>query len=1021
VSRVSRVPFWLQPAVSLLNRLSFLQKFAVISFFFALPLGLSLWFLNNWTQKGVRVAQGEVAGVRYLTPLQRLHEELPQARSLARAYLQGEPYALEHYPMRQSEVDVLMGRLEEIDRELGSTLGVGQSTRILVAAWTDLKGQLPKLSPEISDAQFDKLQADVMRLMALVGDRSKLILDPDLDSYYLMDAILLKLPENGTLVTQARQQVANRAIRGERLTDADFNVLATLAGQLRFNVEKLERGMQVAFENNPSGTVQAGIDQPFSQYLATMQGLLRQVEETFNESGREAFNQEQFLNSAALVLTSQSRLWDRLAGQLTEVLEFRIARLHRELWTLLGIAIFALILVSYLWWGFYRSITGTVQTLQEATERMRNGREDIVVELAAKDELGKVGEAFNDVARQLAQSSRNYRSIFEGSVDGIFRTSLDGRYLEANDALAKIYKYSSKQDFLEKMGVATGLYVLPERREDFRKQIEEHGVVIDFEAEVKCADGSKVWINENARLIRDENGQPLYYEGLVRDITEKKKAEKALRDAMKDVEAASRSKSEFLANVSHEIRTPMNAILGFSELLVGLIDEPRQKSYLQAISSSGRTLLALINDILDLSKIEAGKLNLEYEAVDVEVVMRDVQHIFSQKAEQKGIDLVMEVAPGVPPNLLLDEVRLRQILFNCVGNALKFTEAGSVTFRAAVSGSEVSDSFELVLEVIDTGIGIPVQEQQRIFEAFSQQTGQSQRRYEGTGLGLTITRRLTEMMNGRIELESVPGKGSTFRFIFPEVHLAGRVSAQPTAPDREQVFRLDQLTPSRILVVDDVVMNRDLIRAFFHKTDHVLLEAANGREALSTARAGRPDLILMDVRMPVMDGVEATRLLKSDPDLRHIPVIIVTASAMQREEAELKPICEGFLRKPISRDDLAGQLRRFLKPNAEVKSAESEGRIPALEIRATGSVAWPSDLTMLKSRWEELSGAPVLGEVEAFARELRQIAELRNHAGLEAYADRLADQARSFAMAQMEKTLSEFKGILRETESRMLA
>jgi CheY-like chemotaxis protein len=216
-------------------------------------------------------------------------------------------------------------------------------------------------------------------------------------------------------------------------------------------------------------------------------------------------------------------------------------------------------------------------------------------------------------------------------------------------------------------------------------------------------------------------------------------------------------------------------------------------------------------------------------------------------------------------------------------------------------------------------------------------------------------------------------------------------------------------------------MNRDLIRAFFHKTDHVLLEAANGREALSTARAGRPDLILMDVRMPVMDGVEATRLLKSDPDLRHIPVIIVTASAMQREEVELKPICEGFLRKPISRDDLAGQLRRFLKPNAEVKSAESEGRIPALEIRATGSVAWPSDLTMLKSRWEELSGAPVLGEVEAFARELRQIAELRNHAGLEAYADRLADQARSFAMAQMEKTLSEFKGILRETESRMLA
>ncbi len=1009
MDRSNTLPAWLRPAIGLLDRLSFPKKFALISLCFALPLALTLLFLHTRIREQIAIAELEIAGVHYLVPLHRLHDELPQAMSLARAYLADEPFALEHYPVRQSEIDALMQTLADVDRRLGSKLGTSQRTRILLATWNDLKSQLPSLTPEISDAQFQKLRADLARLMAFVGDRSTLILDPDLDSYYLMDAILLKLPESGSLLAGARTLVARRAAEGRPLTPEDIHILATDGGLLRSNLDKLQRGLDIASHHNPSGTVQAAIDQPLSQYVSAMTGLLGQIDDLTTSNTRDRFRPEQFLNAAALALTSQNRLWDRAAGQLETVLRFRADRLQREFYLLTTLALTAVALAVYLWLAFYRSITRTVRTLQDATERMTRGEEDILVEISAKDELGQVGEAFNTVARQLIRAGRNYRNIFEGSVDGIFRTSLQGQYLEANDALAAIYKYPSKDAFFQAMVQATNIYVNPQRRADFQNLIETRGVVKYFEAEVRCADGSTVWINENARLIRDENGQPLFYEGIVRDITDQKKAEADLRNAMRALESANQAKSEFLANVSHEIRTPMNAILGFSELLSGLVEGDRQRSYLHAISSSGRTLLALINDILDLSKIEAGKLALEFDAVDVKAVINDVRHIFSQRAEEKGLELIAETAPGLPTNLMLDEVRLRQILFNSVGNALKFTETGSVTMRARAEAGASQGTWALTLEVSDTGVGIPTPEQERIFEAFSQQTGQSQKKYGGTGLGLTITRRLTEMMNGRIELHSEPGRGSTFRFHFPEVYQAGSIAKGSPAPGKEPVFSLADLAPARILVVDDIVMNRDLIRAFFHGTSHQLLEASNGREALDLAAAERPDLILMDVRMPVMDGLQATRALKRDPALRSIPVIIMTASAMQTEEAELKPICDGFLRKPISRDDLAGQLRRYL-PAGEGRQPSSPDTTSPSRPAAPPSLLsgpWPDGLDALAQRWTTLLDAPALSEVEQFARDLANFAQRSGHPGLAHCAERLHAQTKSFAMADMENTLRE--------------
>ena len=564
------------------------------------------------------------------------------------------------------------------------------------------------------------------------------------------------------------------------------------------------------------------------------------------------------------------------------------------------------------------------------------------------------------------------------------------------------------------MSTAETLYVDPARRGQFRDAIERDGVVTDFESEVHCGDGSTIWIHETARLIRDNAGKPLCYEGIVRDITTRKKVAAALQQATEAADAANRAKSDFLANMSHEIRTPMNAILGFAELLKGLVKDERAQSYVKAVTSSGQTLLSLINDILDLSKIEAGKLHLEYDAMDVSVVLRDVKHIFSQKAEQKGLDLKLDISPLLPPGLLLDEVRLRQILFNVVGNAIKFTESGHVTVRAQPGAAGATPgSVELILEVEDSGIGISADEQQRIFEAFSQQTGQSNKKYGGTGLGLTITRRLVEMMNGKISIRSEAGAGSVFRFVFPDVKITTAASGEPVAPV-EQAYDLEHFAPCKVLVADDIVMNRDLIRAFFFETGHELIEAADGREALELARKERPDIILMDVRMPVMDGVQATRALKSDPELKSIPVIVVTASAMQSEEETLRTICDGYLRKPVSRADLAAKMRPFCRLRAKGAALESAAAQAPRTLDAEARAKLPALLQALekcRTHWQTLVQAPLVSEVEEFGRRLLALADEHTNPLLRDYAAKLKGSAARFDMIGMETTLQAFDGL----------
>ncbi|MGB6016093.1 MAG: ATP-binding protein, partial [Nodosilinea sp.] len=305
----------------------------------------------------------------------------------------------------------------------------------------------------------------------------------------------------------------------------------------------------------------------------------------------------------------------------------------------------------------------------------------------------------------------------------------------------------------------------------------------------------------------------------------------ALEKAAARAEVANRAKSEFLANMSHEIRTPMNAVLGFTDLLQTTIKNPVSLDYLDAISSSGKTLMSLINDILDLSKIEAGQMDIRPEPTDIALLVQDIQHIFQQKAAEKGIQIRVILATGLPTAILFDEVRLRQILFNLVGNALKFTDQGYVDIEVSYTlppDGPTQQSVDLKIAVSDTGMGIAEDDQQLIFNAFTQSYSQSDRKFGGTGLGLAITYRLTHLMGGTIAVQSQLGQGSTFVCEFHRVAIAPEDSPTPAQAEAEP--DVNQGSPLTILVVDDAKSNQDLITGYFRNTHHQLVFAENGLE-----------------------------------------------------------------------------------------------------------------------------------------------------------------------------------------------
>jgi|GEM_PF-2237421 len=651
-----------------------------------------------------------------------------------------------------------------------------------------------------------------------------------------------------------------------------------------------------------------------------------------------------------------------------------------------------------------------LKSLNEIANRFASGTYDASGYAVPYVEFQPFGTALERMASKITgqigmirEAEARYRNLFENALEGIFQTSVEGGFLHGNPALARILGYDSLDEFEARMvNIPNQLYLHSEDRDKVLALLLEQGAVTGYEVQFHRRDGQVIWVSISARMVRDDAGLPLFIEGFLTDISEHKRAEEEIHKLNQELEqrvadrtaqlelankeletfahaaeTANQAKSIFLANMSHELRTPLNGILGYAQILLRdkALNE-HELSGLSVIQKSGEHLLTLINDILDFAKIEAGKLELYLTDIQFGAFLREIAEMIEVKAAQKDLDFRCELTPDLPPLVRADEKRLRQVLLNLLSNAVKYTDHGTV--RLCVSMPE-PERFRF--EVRDTGVGIGADQLEAIFKPF-EQTGDLQRRAGGTGLGLAISRQLLTLMGSDIWVESRVGEGSTFWF---ELTLAVIVPKIETAIVADVVGY--QGTSKKILVVDDVAENRAVAVGMLDQLGFEMIEAANGADGLKKAQALRPDLILMDLVMPGMDGLEATRRLRALPDFNDVPIIVVSASASADDRQQsLQAGANAFLPKPIEYEHLLAQIASLLRLDLIFAQPVA---VPLSMDRSSAALVVPS-----QQKIEELFHLAKMGNMQEILRWTSGLTELDDR--YRPFADQLAEMARSY-------------------------
>ncbi len=611
-----------------------------------------------------------------------------------------------------------------------------------------------------------------------------------------------------------------------------------------------------------------------------------------------------------------------------------------------GLLILGILLVIALQGFIAAPVSRLTSTAREIT---RTGNLDQKVEITGRDEVGQLALSFNRMieglrmaraelaaykdhleelveerTRELRQSETHVKKILGTASEGFWFIDNQGKTLEVNEAMCRILGRPAE----EILGRSVFDFYDEENRRILKEQLElrNQGRETVYEASPLRPDGAKVPCLLSATPYYNESGEKSGSFALITDITERKRDERALQRAREEADAANKAKSDFLANMSHEIRTPMNAITGLTHLALKTELTSRQHDYLTKIEISARALLSIINDILDFSKIEAGKLAMESVDFNLEEVLDNVANLITLKGHEKGLEILFQTDPDLPFTLTGDPLRLGQVLTNLCTNAVKFTEKGEIVVSGSLEEKK-NGRAKLRFSVRDTGIGLSREQQAILFQAFTQADSSTTRKYGGTGLGLTISKRLVEMMGGEIWVESRAGEGSTFHFT-AVFGLSDEESRQLLVPSPD-------LRGMRVLVVDDNASSRDVLASMLASFSFEVSLAASGPEGLAELEGAgdRPfDLVIMDWKMPGMDGIEASRRIRENPGLTRTPTIIMV-TAYGREEIIEQARATGldaFLVKPVNASLLFNTIMEVfhqgVPPESHIRPRRDEGK-----------------------------------------------------------------------------------------------
>ncbi len=533
-----------------------------------------------------------------------------------------------------------------------------------------------------------------------------------------------------------------------------------------------------------------------------------------------------------------------------------------------------------------------------------------------------------------SKNEEGYREIFDKLEDGYFEVDLAGNYVFMNEAFGRIYGYSKK----EMMGANFRVFLNPELihmvQAYFLEVYETKGRLKPLEYEVSVPNGPRRFVEESGALRTDKDGRPIGFMGIIRDTTERKLHEQELAQAKLAAEAANRAKSEFMANMSHEIRTPLNGIVGMTDLALDTDMTPEQREYLETVKLSADALLGVINDVLDFSKIEAGKLDIDSIEFNLRETLENTMKILAMRGDEKGLELLCEVAPEIPEIMRGDATRVRQVVVNLVGNAIKFTEKGEVALKVHIESEQGAERM-VHFVVSDTGIGVAKGKLQSIFAAFEQADSSTTRKYGGTGLGLTISTQLVEMMGGKIWVESELGRGTQFHFT---VRL-GVTDANPAVVG--SIAPAEILRGVKVLIVDDNKTNRRILSGMLTRWEMQPTLVESGDEALAELSAayqsGTPfPLIVTDLLMPGMDGFGLVERIRQRPELATPTIMMLTSAGHRGDALRCKELgVAAYLMKPIRQSELREAIGRVLG------AREQGGAIPLVTRYSLGDARDP--------------------------------------------------------------------------------